>query len=54
MLETTSPGQCGRILVVDDDPAVRRSVTRLLRALGHQTLETRGYWGAVGEFGGQT
>ncbi|HEY5375417.1 MAG TPA: HD domain-containing phosphohydrolase [Polyangiaceae bacterium] len=46
MLETTSPGQCGRILVVDDDPTVRRSVTRLLRALGHQTLEAASAQGA--------
>ncbi|HEY0463151.1 MAG TPA: HD domain-containing phosphohydrolase, partial [Polyangiaceae bacterium] len=34
-----SHGCCGRILVVDDDPLVRRSVTRLLDAVGHQTFE---------------
>jgi len=46
MLGSTSRGKCGRVLVVDDDPAVRRSVVRLLHAAGHETFEATGVQGA--------
>lgn len=39
MLESISHRARGRVLVVDDDPLVRRSVTRVLGGVGHETFE---------------